>query len=74
MVDDLLSRYDFHGWSKNDVVTLLGKPDTWSGFEQWDVVYVLGLERSGAFSLDDEALGFKLDANGHVVSYGTSVN
>lgn len=27
MVDDLLKRYDFHGWSKEDLVALLG--DAW---------------------------------------------
>jgi hypothetical protein len=44
------------------------------GFPQWDAVYILGLERAGAFSLDDEALGFKFDTTDKVISYGLSVN
>ena len=35
----------------------------WSAFEQWDVVYVLDLDRIGGLSLDDEALGSKLDGS-----------
>jgi hypothetical protein len=75
MVDDLLRRYDFHGWSREQVIDLLGPPtESWSGFEQWDVIYVLGLERLGNWSLDDEALGFKFDETDRVEKYGLSVN
>jgi hypothetical protein len=75
MVDDLLAQYDFRGWSRAEIIGLLGSPSpTWAGFEQWDLYYVLGLERAGPYSLDDEALGFKFDAAGHVVKFGTSVN
>lgn len=75
MVKDLLARHDFKGWSAEEVEELLGPPDKgWPGFSQWDFVYVLGLECSGGYSLDDEALGFKLDANGRVTTYGLSTN
>ena len=75
MIEDLLARHDFRGWPRQQVVDLLGEPTRkWFGFEQWDVIYVLGLERNGAFSLDDEALGFNFDDAERVVDYGLSVN
>jgi len=75
MIHDLLARYNFVGWSSADILALLGNPDDgWSGFPQWEMVYVLGLERGGNYALDDEALGFKFDQCGHVVEYGLSVN
>lgn len=76
MVDDLLRQYDFHGWTRQEVIELLGdgQPGAGTGFDQWDLIYILGLERAGPFSLDDEALGFKFDKRGCVVAYGTSVN
>jgi outer membrane protein assembly factor BamE (lipoprotein component of BamABCDE complex) len=75
MIEDLLRRHRFDGWTRQQVVELLGQPTgKWSGFEQWDMIYVLGLERGGAFSLDDEALGFKFDTRDRVMKYGLSVN
>jgi hypothetical protein len=77
MVYDLLERHDFTGWSRAEVIELLGPgtvPRAGSGFEQWDMIYFLGLERAGSYSLDDEALGFKFDKAGRVVKFGTSVN
>jgi hypothetical protein len=75
MIDDLLSSTNFQGWTRPQVEGLLGKPDPWwSSFSQFDIIYVLGTERAGAYSLDDEALGFKFDSNGRVVKFGLSVN
>ena len=75
MIDDLLRRYKFTGWTRQQLIALLGPPTTKaSGFDQWDIVYVLGLERSGSLSLDDEALGFKFDSADRVSNYGLSVN
>jgi len=75
MIKDLLRHHRFDGWTRQQVVELLGEPTgKWSGFEQWDMIYVLGLERGGAFSLDEEALGFKFDARDRVIKYGQSVN
>src|SRR5262249_1158596 len=74
MIDDLLRRNDFKGWTRDQIVDLLGKPDNpGDSFDQWDMVYVLGLERAGALSADWEALGFKFDPNGKVSDYHTSV-
>lgn len=77
MIEDLLQRYEFDGWTRQQVHDLLGKPAPTvkgTGFEQWDMIYVLGLERSGPFSLDDEALGFEFDSTNRVTKYGLSVN
>jgi hypothetical protein len=75
MIKDLLRRYKFTGWTRQQVVELLGQPtEKWSGFQQWDMIYVLGMERAGSLSLDDEALGFKFDANARVAKHGLSVS
>lgn len=75
MIKDLLRRHRFNGWTRQQVIELLGPPTGhWSGFEQWDTIYVLGLERGGVLSIDDEALGFKFDSTDRVVKYGLSVN
>jgi hypothetical protein len=75
MIRDLLGRYEFTGWSRQQIVAVLGEPTAkWSGFEHWDMIYVLGLERASVLSLDDEALGFKFGADGKVKMYGLSVN
>ena len=78
MIEDLLRKYDFHGWTRQQVEQLLGAPESRSakecGFPQFDTIYVLGLERGGAFSLDDEALGFTFDEDGRVATFGVSVN
>jgi hypothetical protein len=74
MVDDLLSSTNFQGWTRQEVIQLLGELDATSGFEQFDMIYVLGMERGGAYSLDDEALGFKFNLNGRVIKFGRSVN
>ena len=72
MVDDLLRRYDFSGWTREEVVKLLGEPDAISGegmFPEWDMTYLIGLERGGSWSLDYEYLVFRLDKNNRVVDY-----
>lgn len=77
MIEDVLRRYDFDGWTRQEVIDVLGEPAPGvkgTGFEQWDMIYVLGLERGGAFALDDEALGFRLDTADRVTKYGLSVN
>src|SRR5882724_2579155 len=78
MIDDLLRHHKFSGWTRQQVVELLGEPTPGEpakmGFPQWDIVYILGLERAGSYSLDDEALGFKFDAQGRVSKYGVTPN
>jgi len=77
MVNDLLRKYDFHGWSRSSLFELLGEPE-WdpktAGFPNWDIAYHLGLERGGSFSLDDEFLLFRFDSHDRVIDYGTGVN
>jgi hypothetical protein len=74
MLDDLLTRYDFRGWSKDQVISLLGNPSPISsGFQQWDLIYIIGLE-AGPLALDDEALGFDVDKDGTIIRFGLSVN
>ena len=78
MIEDLLRRHKFDGWTRHQVVELLGEPargeSAKMGFPQWDTVYIFGVERQGVWSLDDEALGFKFDGTDRVASYGLSVN
>jgi hypothetical protein len=77
MIDDLLRRYNFVGWARTDLVALLGKPDAVPGnvgFASWDMAYYLGMERGGAFSLDDEFLLFRIDSHGNVREYRVGVN
>ncbi len=78
MIGDLLARHRFEGQTRRQVIDFLGDPDLSdpadSGFAGWDIVYILGLEDSGAFSLDDEALGFKFDADGKVIKYAVTTN
>ena len=76
MCDDLLATHDFEGFTKQELFALLGSAESGGdfGFEQWDLVYWLGLERAGDFSLDDEVLGFDFDEAGRVIRYGTSTN
>jgi hypothetical protein len=48
MVDDLLDRYDFVGWHRQDVERLLGVPDavpSETGSWDWEMVYLAGSSR-----------------------------
>jgi outer membrane protein assembly factor BamE (lipoprotein component of BamABCDE complex) len=69
MIDDLLQKYQFKSMTKEEIIDLLGKPiipqDRYTK-EEWDMLYLLGLERYGAWSLDDEFLAFKFDEDGKV--------
>lgn len=68
MIDDLLSKNDFHGKRKSDVIALLGEPPKPEKFHDWDMVYWLGPER-GFMSIDSEWLVFYLDTNARVIDY-----
>ena len=74
MIDDLLGRYNFQGWTEQQIVQLLGEPDSRLGFERYDIVYKMGLERGGSFSLDTEALVSQLDRNDRVFAYHCHLN
>ena len=74
MVDDLLYKYNFRGWKREQVVALLGAPDMVpAALGSWDLGYRLGVERNSALPLDDEFLVFKLGHSGVVVEYCTIV-
>ena len=68
MVDALLSKHQFNGYSKKAVLELLGEPEQTNYFQDYDLVYWLGPER-GFISIDSEWLVFKLDADLHVREY-----
>jgi hypothetical protein len=68
MVDDLLRRYDMHGWTRAEVVGLIGEPPKTDYFSEYDLVYWLGPER-GLLSIDSEWLVFRLDTQGRVSEY-----
>lgn len=74
MIDDLLRRYNFRGWSEDEVIELLGpsdrRPPTMRSVH---IVYRLGAQR-GAWSLDDEYLYFRIDAQNRVTEFGTTVD
>ena len=62
MVDDLLKRYDFHGWSVAEVKQLLGKSD-WDEIDQGQHLVEYDL-RDGL-----NLLIFHVDDREHVLSY-----
>lgn len=74
MVDDLLERYRFQGWTKAEVIDLLGPPD-WHppSMRSVDMVYRLGF-RPDAWALDDEYLYFRFDGQARVAEYGVTVD
>ena len=78
MVQDLTRRYSFDGMARHEVVQLLGEPAPGEPsalcFPQWDLIYCLGIERGGDYSLDDEVLGFCFGPDDRVVDWGLSVN
>jgi hypothetical protein len=71
MLDDLLARHDFTGWSRSRLETLLGPADD-TGLESrsvgapanWDLGY-----RAGTDWIDFRVLVFDLDSNEKVASY-----
>jgi hypothetical protein len=75
MIEDLLHRYQFKGWTRRQVIDLLGQPDErGDAFNRWDLAYVLRLVREGALSMDYEALGFKLDDHDQVKEYRLDID
>mgnify|MGYP000489447428 CR=1 FL=1 len=68
MVDDLLSRHNFRGMTREQTVAILGEPDKTEYFRDWDMVYWLGPER-GFMSIDSEWLVFQLDGQQKVTDY-----
>lgn len=74
MIDDLLQRYNFRGWSADEVIELLGLPDRHPpSMRSVDMVYRLGF-RPDAWALDDEYLYFRFDGQARVAEYGVTVD
>jgi hypothetical protein len=67
MVDDLLDRNELRGMTREQVVGLIGPPDTVRDLTDYDMVYWLGPER-GLIGTDSEYLVMKLDKAKHVTS------
>jgi hypothetical protein len=65
MADRLIAQRRLVGLSKAEVVALLGPPTDTTYFSDWDLVYVLGMER-GFFSIDHEWLVVRLNDRGRV--------
>jgi hypothetical protein len=65
MADDLLESGKLTGATRQEVESLLGPPDKTEYFRDWTMVYWLGPER-GAFRIDSEWLGIRLNESGIV--------
>ena len=68
MVDNLLKKHDFSGWTRDSVIALLGQPPKTDYFTDYDLVYWLGPERS-VIRMDSEWLVFRLDSAERVREY-----
>ena len=68
MVDDLRRRHSLRGRTRAEVVALLGEPRRTGYFDEYDLVYWLGPERS-AISIDSEWLAIRLDKAGRVTKH-----
>lgn len=79
MVDDLVRRRLLDGLSRGEVEQLLGPPlpdvkRAGADASRWQMVYSVGLERAGRWSLDDELLVIRFDEQGRVSECATAVN
>lgn len=74
MVEDLLQRYKPRGWSKDQVIELLGPPD-WRPptMRSFEMVYRLGIRPDG-WALNDKYLYFRFDHKNRVTEFGTTVD
>src|SRR5687767_4320901 len=73
MVDDLIATHDFRGWPRSKIEELLGQPELEAKYG-WEFGYYLGIERAGAFSLDNEYLVFRLTSDDRVSEFRTTVD
>jgi hypothetical protein len=69
MADDLIRKNTLKGLTRQQVIDLLGEPGNHKYFQEYDLVYWLGLER-GFMAIDSEWLAIRIDkASGKVISY-----
>jgi hypothetical protein len=76
MIDDVQIRNNFNGWSRTEIIDLLGESNRIppSMRQSWQMAYRLGRERGAFMALDDEFLVFRFDRQGKVVAYGVTVD
>jgi hypothetical protein len=79
MIDDLMRRRLLDELTRSEVEQLLGPPlpdirGIGVDASRWHFAYYVGIERAGAFSLDDELLVIRFDGQGRVAEYRTTVN
>ena len=65
MLKDVMSKYDFIGMSKDEVLNILGEHGLFSGEDS------IGYETGGGY-MKDEILFFTIDGNGIVTDFGVS--
>ena len=65
MVDDLLRRHALVGWTRAQVVALLGRPTETTYFRDYALVYYLGPE-GGLAGVDSKWLLVQVDSSGQV--------
>ena len=65
MADDLVNRKMLNGLTRSEVVALLGEPPKTEYFKEYDLVYLLGQERS-ILPIDNEWLVLKFGPDGRV--------
>ena len=63
MVDDFLEKNDLIGKNKDVAIELLGEPDDTEYFSNYELVYHVGLERSG-MAIDSEWLVINVNESG----------
>lgn len=72
MVDDLLNRYDLNGYSKDELIELLGPPGEfrkdWPLLADWDVIYRLGAGHDRLL-IYRNYLCFRFNEDGNVIDY-----
>ena len=68
IVDHLLRSTELRGRTRAEIVALLGEPSKTTYFQEYDLVYWLGPERS-IMSIDSEWLVLRLDAAGRVSEF-----
>ncbi|HEX7448112.1 MAG TPA: hypothetical protein VF306_11235 [Pirellulales bacterium] len=74
MIDDLLQRHNFRGWTEDEVIEVLGPPDGKPpAMRSVHMLYRLGRER-GVWALDDEYLYFQFDVQNRVTKFGLTVD
>jgi hypothetical protein len=71
MSTDLLMNHKLTGYSRNDIVNLLGEPDSTHNFPEWDMEYYLGTSRRRN-TWGSDWLVIKFDEKNLVIDYAIS--